>query len=66
MGTVAEGKAAKSSERSAVHRILTARARHQRARDRPSQSRTATEHNGAADSAVELWPDRSGEIGKDL
>jgi hypothetical protein len=57
MGTLAQGIHATSSERSGLSRILTARARHQRDRDRPSQSRTAAQRDEAANIAVELWTD---------
>jgi hypothetical protein len=66
MGTLIQGKPTKSSERSALHRIFTARARHQRDRDRPDESRTAAQRDGAANRSVELWADRFREIGKDF
>jgi hypothetical protein len=66
MGTLIQEKPAKTSERSALSRIFTARARHQRDRDCPSQSRAAAQCDGAADRVVELWSDRSRESGKDL
>jgi hypothetical protein len=66
MGTLTQGKPAKSSERFALYRIFTARARHQQCRDSPSQSRAAAQCDGAADRVVELWSDRSREIGEDL
>ena len=55
MGTLTQGKLAKISEQSALSGIFAARARHQRDRDCPSQSRTAAERDGAANRAMELW-----------
>jgi hypothetical protein len=52
MGTLAQGKAAKSSERPALYRIFTEGARNFRGRERLSEMRTEVQRNRAADSAV--------------